>query len=171
MAHNQRQLLINRENGRRRSTAVGEGLVLTVDILSNLICIAVAIVMILVSQNENPNTPLRLWISVWALQRIIHLLLSVMDSTDDGDERVAGGAIWVNILVTSMWWVVGCYWLVAGGDMLLQDAPHLYWFTIVFLGFSALFTLFYCVVKPYPCHLCCLSNGDRQDADVENAGS
>lgn len=33
----------------------------------------------------------------------------------------------INTMVSFLWWIVGFYWVVSGGDRLLQDAPRLYW--------------------------------------------
>ncbi|CAN6675395.1 unnamed protein product [Malus baccata var. baccata] len=34
----------------------------------------------------------------------------------------------VNTMVSFLWWIVGFYWVVSGGEVLLQNAPHLYWY-------------------------------------------
>ncbi|KAI9075021.1 hypothetical protein K1719_043071 [Acacia pycnantha] len=51
----------------------------------------------------------------------------------------------VNTMVSFLWWIVGFYWVISGGDALLQDAPHLYWLAVVFLAFDVFFAIF-CVV-------------------------
>ncbi|TKY60983.1 E3 ubiquitin protein ligase RIE1 [Spatholobus suberectus] len=51
----------------------------------------------------------------------------------------------LNTMVSLFWWMVGFYWVVSGGDILLQDAPHLYWLAVVFLAFDVFFAIF-CVV-------------------------
>lgn len=33
----------------------------------------------------------------------------------------------VNTIVSSVWWMCGFYWIVVGGQTLLQDSPRLYW--------------------------------------------
>ena len=33
----------------------------------------------------------------------------------------------MNTLASSVWWVFGFYWIVAGGQALLEDSPRLYW--------------------------------------------
>jgi len=33
----------------------------------------------------------------------------------------------INTMISSIWWVFGFYWIVAGGQALLQDSPRLYW--------------------------------------------
>ncbi|KAK7251651.1 hypothetical protein RIF29_35027 [Crotalaria pallida] len=51
----------------------------------------------------------------------------------------------LNTMVSFLWWMVGFYWVVSGGDILLQDAPRLYWLAVVFLAFDVFFAIF-CVV-------------------------
>ncbi|XVE85487.1 hypothetical protein DITRI_Ditri17bG0094500 [Diplodiscus trichospermus] len=51
----------------------------------------------------------------------------------------------VNTVVSFLWWIVGFYWVVSGGDILLHNAPLLYWLAVVFLAFDVLFAIF-CVV-------------------------
>ncbi|XP_047152525.1 E3 ubiquitin protein ligase RIE1-like [Vigna umbellata] len=51
----------------------------------------------------------------------------------------------LNTGVSFLWWIVGFYWVVSGGDILLQDAPRLYWLSVVFLAFDVFFAIF-CVV-------------------------
>ncbi|KAJ7954328.1 E3 ubiquitin-protein ligase family [Quillaja saponaria] len=51
----------------------------------------------------------------------------------------------VNTMASFLWWIVGFYWVVSGGDILLQDAPRLYWLAVVFLAFDVFFAIF-CVV-------------------------
>ncbi|KAF3432112.1 hypothetical protein FNV43_RR26851 [Rhamnella rubrinervis] len=48
-------------------------------------------------------------------------------------------------MVSFLWWIVGFYWVVSGGDLLLQNAPCLYWLAVVFLAFDVFFAIF-CVV-------------------------
>lgn len=50
-----------------------------------------------------------------------------------------------NTMASFLWWIVGFYWVVSGGDMLLQSAPRLYWLAVVFLAFDVFFAIF-CVV-------------------------
>lgn len=51
----------------------------------------------------------------------------------------------VNTMASFLWWIVGFYWVVSGGDELLRDAPRLYWLAVVFLAFDVFFAIF-CVV-------------------------
>ncbi|CAJ1971661.1 unnamed protein product [Sphenostylis stenocarpa] len=76
----------------------------------------------------------------------------VGNSDEDGSSGISSRSRFtkrcesLNIGVSFLWWIVGFYWVVSGGDMLLQDAPRLYWLSVVFLAFDVFF-----------CHiLCCL---------------
>lgn len=51
----------------------------------------------------------------------------------------------VNTMASFLWWIVGFYWVVSGGDILLNRAPRLYWLAVVFLAFDVFFAIF-CVV-------------------------
>ncbi|KAL3501984.1 hypothetical protein ACH5RR_036433 [Cinchona calisaya] len=51
----------------------------------------------------------------------------------------------VNTMVSFLWWIVGFYWVVSGGQALMQGAPRLYWLAVVFLAFDVFFAIF-CVV-------------------------
>ncbi|KAF8398944.1 hypothetical protein HHK36_014809 [Tetracentron sinense] len=51
----------------------------------------------------------------------------------------------VNTMASFLWWIVGFYWVVSGGEILMQKAPRLYWLTVVFLAFDVFFAIF-CVV-------------------------
>jgi len=73
---------------------------------------------------------------------------------DDEDDRGSGSpgrsnvtkrCESVNTMASFLWWIVGFYWVVSGGNILLQDAPRLYWLAVVFLAFDVFFAIF-CVV-------------------------
>ncbi|RWR87616.1 E3 ubiquitin-protein ligase-like protein isoform X2 [Cinnamomum micranthum f. kanehirae] len=63
-----------------------------------------------------------------------------------------------NTMFSFIWWIIGFYWVSAGGQTLTRDAPHLYWLCIVFLAFDVFFVVFCvalaCVVGIAVC--CCL---------------
>jgi hypothetical protein len=64
----------------------------------------------------------------------------------------------VNTMFSFFWWIVGFYWLLAGGKSLAEDAPRLYWLCIVFLAFDVFFVAFCaavaCMIGIAVC--CCL---------------
>ncbi|KAF2305619.1 hypothetical protein GH714_006911 [Hevea brasiliensis] len=132
--------------------------VVALDMLWNTAFVVVSIVMLILTVNENPNTPVRLWICGYALQCLVHVVLvwleyrrrntrrardeerqqetegGNLDSEDeDGSDRgslsssrssVAKRCESVNTLASFLWWIVGFYWVVSGGDVLLQRAPR-----------------------------------------------
>lgn len=64
----------------------------------------------------------------------------------------------LNTVISSIWWVFGFYWIVVGGQPLLQDAPRLYWLTVVFLAFDVFFVIF-CIGMAFVVFLalfCCI---------------
>ena len=63
-----------------------------------------------------------------------------------------------NTMFSFIWWIVGFYWITAGGQSLAVDAPHVYWLCVVFLAFDVFFVVFCvalaCVIGIAVC--CCL---------------
>ncbi|KAL8137503.1 hypothetical protein V2J09_003504 [Rumex salicifolius] len=51
----------------------------------------------------------------------------------------------INTMASFLWWIVGFYWVISGGDILIQDAPRLYWLTVIFLAFDVFFAIF-CII-------------------------
>ncbi|CAM0944302.1 unnamed protein product [Alopecurus aequalis] len=84
------------------------------------------------------------------------------DGGDDEDEAIeerissTDRCESVNTMVSFLWWIIGFYWVVSGGDMLEQGAPRLYWLTVVFLAFDVFFAVF-CVAMAFfiGVALCC----------------
>ena len=37
-----------------------------------------------------------------------------------------------NTMFSFIWWVVGFYWVTAGGETLIHDSPQIYWFDTLF---------------------------------------
>ncbi|KAL6633794.1 hypothetical protein ACP70R_026465 [Stipagrostis hirtigluma subsp. patula] len=63
-----------------------------------------------------------------------------------------------NTMFSFIWWIIGFYWVSAGGEVLTRDAPQLYWLCIVFLAFDVFFVVFCvalaCIIGIAVC--CCL---------------
>uniref|UniRef100_A0A1J3EUW4 RING-type E3 ubiquitin transferase n=1 Tax=Noccaea caerulescens TaxID=107243 RepID=A0A1J3EUW4_NOCCA len=152
--------------------------IVALDMLWNTAFVIVAIVMLLITMDENPNVPIRVWICGYALQCLVHVVLVWLefrkrnatrrrgggdlesgeeaasvggrshDSEDEyGDERILSTKTCesMNTIISFVWWIVGFYWLVSGGDILVENASHLYWLSFVFLAFDVFFAVF-CVV-------------------------
>ncbi|XP_058739878.1 E3 ubiquitin-protein ligase At1g63170-like [Vicia villosa] len=41
-----------------------------------------------------------------------------------------------NTVLSFVWWILGFYWVTAGGQSLTRDSPQLYWLCIIFLAFD-----------------------------------
>ncbi|XP_008789277.1 E3 ubiquitin protein ligase RIE1 isoform X1 [Phoenix dactylifera] len=92
------------------------------------------------------------------------------DSEEDGEEGGAGRGQQsryvsaakrcesLNTMASFLWWIVGFYWVISGGETLSQNAPRLYWLTVVFLAFDVFFAIFCvalaCIIGIALC--CCL---------------
>ncbi|KAK6147810.1 hypothetical protein DH2020_018722 [Rehmannia glutinosa] len=141
---------------------------LFLDMIWNLAFVVVSVFVLLVTVKERPSTPLRLWVFGYALQCLLHVGF-VWDeyqrrNLDDDDDDVGAGQNFhfrrvssfsalshksiikklesINTIVSSVWWVFGFYWIVIGGQPLLQDSPRLYWLSVVFLAFDVFFMIF-----------------------------
>ncbi|KAL3637085.1 hypothetical protein CASFOL_019384 [Castilleja foliolosa] len=140
---------------------------LFLDMIWNLAFVLVSVFVLLATITERPSTPLRLWVFGYALQCLLHVGF-VWDeyqrrSLDDDDDNGARRSFHlrrfstfsalthkstikklesVNTIVSSVWWVFGFYWIVIGGQPLLQDSPRLYWLSVVFLAFDVFFMVF-----------------------------
>ncbi|KAG5391930.1 hypothetical protein IGI04_021893 [Brassica rapa subsp. trilocularis] len=47
-----------------------------------------------------------------------------------------------NTMFSFIWWIIGFYWVSAGGQELAQESPRIYWLSVVFLGFDVFFVVF-----------------------------
>ncbi|KAL7158648.1 hypothetical protein ABFS83_02G158300 [Erythranthe nasuta] len=63
-----------------------------------------------------------------------------------------------NTMFSFIWWIIGFYWVSAGGQYLTSEAPQLYWLCITFLAFDVFFVVICvavaCVIGIAVC--CCL---------------
>ncbi|KAI6696964.1 hypothetical protein NL676_017083 [Syzygium grande] len=162
------------------SSFFGEGLaacsrpIVVLDFVWNLAFVVVAVVVLLSAFKERPSTPLRLWLCGYALQCLFHVgFVCAEYRRRDGDDELVGVSGLsrspsrrrmlkrlesLNTLISSVWWVFGFYWIVVGGQPLLQDAPRLYWLTVVFLAFDVFFVIF-CIGMAFVVFLalfCCI---------------
>ncbi|XP_050203286.1 E3 ubiquitin-protein ligase At1g63170 [Mercurialis annua] len=46
-----------------------------------------------------------------------------------------------NTMFSFVWWMVGFYWVTAGGQNVTHDSPQLYWLCITFLAFDVIFVI------------------------------
>lgn len=77
---------------------------------------------------------------------------------DDNDTSVAKHLESANTMFSFIWWIIGFYWVSAGGQSLAHVSPLLYWLCIIFLGFDVFFVVFCvalaCIIGIAVC--CCL---------------
>jgi hypothetical protein len=47
----------------------------------------------------------------------------------------------VNTMFSFIWWIIGFYWISAGGEEVIRNAPQLYWYllTVTFCNIPILF--------------------------------
>ncbi|KAG2633459.1 E3 ubiquitin-protein ligase At1g12760-like isoform X1 [Panicum virgatum] len=145
--------------------------VVVLDVLWNLAFVAVAAAVLAASLAERPAVPLRVWLAGYVLQCLLHVLCVTVEyrrrrrgadreGAADGDFKlsIVKHLESANTMFSFIWWIIGFYWVSAGGQALSHDAPQLYWLSIVFLAFDVFFVVFCvalaCVIGIAVC--CCL---------------
>ncbi|KAH7659529.1 Zinc finger RING/FYVE/PHD-type protein [Dioscorea alata] len=176
--------------------------VVFLDVLWNMAFVGVAVGVLILSRDEKPVMPLRLWVGGYALQCLLHMVCVLIeyrrrnhsrgegsgsgsgsgsrsrgssgpssprvvdDSSGYGVEQgqeeertsIAKHLESANTMFSFIWWIIGFYWVSAGGQALTRDAPQLYWLSIVFLAFDVFFVVFCvalaCLIGIAVC--CCL---------------
>ncbi|KAL0797732.1 hypothetical protein Bca101_052906 [Brassica carinata] len=171
--------------------------IVVLDIVWNLAFVSVAAAVLVMSRNEHPIIPLRVWLLGYALQCVLHMVCVCVEyrrrnrvrtnrritssrssssssssmeedalvSRRDSNEQLESESSSVakhlesaNTMFSFIWWIIGFYWVSAGGQQLAQESPRIYWLSIVFLGFDVFFVVFCvalaCVIGIAVC--CCL---------------
>ncbi|XP_009124794.1 E3 ubiquitin-protein ligase At4g11680 [Brassica rapa] len=166
--------------------------VVFLDILWNLAFVAIGVAVLILSRDERPNVPLRVWVVGYGVQCGLHMAcvcveyrrrrcrrrsdtrhgssassspsstqqyVSLSQLEDTGSTSNSAKHLEsANTMFSFIWWVIGFYWVSAGGQTLSSDSPQLYWLCIIFLGFDVFFVVFCvalaCVVGLAVC--CCL---------------
>ncbi|XP_065853668.1 E3 ubiquitin protein ligase RIE1-like isoform X1 [Euphorbia lathyris] len=130
--------------------------VMVLDLIWNLAFVLVSVVVLFSATRERPSTPLRFWVLGYSLQCLFHVAFvyfqyRIRRRNDQDNDGLSSSQAQISIikrlesintLISSVWWVIGFYWIVVGGQALLQVSPRLYWLTVVFLAFNVLFILF-----------------------------
>ncbi|MCD7454091.1 hypothetical protein HAX54_023453 [Datura stramonium] len=159
--------------------------IVILDLIWNLAFVIVSVSVLILSLDESPSMPLRLWIIGYALQCLLHMVcvcveyrrrIQLSDSSPilNSEQRTAAGG-WnssssgsdggetgdyqserrqnedetsvakhlesANTMFSFIWWIIGFYWISAGGDSLTHDAPQLYWLCLTFLAFDVFFVV------------------------------
>ncbi|WOK93628.1 E3 ubiquitin-protein ligase [Canna indica] len=150
--------------------------VVVVDVVWNSAFVLVSAAVLLSTATERPETPIRAWVFGYALQCLLHVGFvcfeykrrrrirerrnrwAAVGEEEDDESRAVKKLESLNSMISLLWWMLGFYWIVVGGQTLLQDAPRLYWLTVVFLAFDVFFAIFCvmlaCVIGIALC--CCL---------------
>ncbi|KAJ7537968.1 hypothetical protein O6H91_11G029900 [Diphasiastrum complanatum] len=169
--------------------------VVILDLIWNLAFVVVAVVVLVLSRQERPSTPLRIWLLGYGVQCTLHMVCvcseylarrrrrasgfasvsNSMESTSFENEveteantpveetiveqaSLAKRMESANTMFSFVWWIVGFYWITAGGQNLAHDSPGLYWLCVIFLAFDVFFVVFCvalaCVIGIAVC--CCL---------------
>ncbi|KAL1214804.1 E3 ubiquitin-protein ligase [Cardamine amara subsp. amara] len=181
--------------------------VVFLDVLWNLAFVAIGVAVLILSRDERPNMPLRVWVVGYGVQCGLHMAcvcaeyrrrrrrssrrgtrhrsssssseedggggggpgftnssqqyVSLAQLEDRGDSSLSTSAKHLesaNTMFSFIWWIIGFYWVSAGGQTLSGDSPQLYWLCIIFLGFDVFFVVFCvalaCVIGLAVC--CCL---------------
>ncbi|KAI4326996.1 hypothetical protein L6164_019505 [Bauhinia variegata] len=176
--------------------------VVILDIIWNFAFVVVAATVLVLSRVESPDMPLRLWITGYALQCLLHMVCVCIEyrrrrryqrtqfspslnsmqgrigssgnlssvsregsgqyvtlaQLDEEGTSVAKHLESANTMFSFIWWIIGFYWVSAGGQALAHDSPQLYWLCIIFLGFDVFFVVFCvalaCIIGIAVC--CCL---------------
>ncbi|XP_058078941.1 E3 ubiquitin-protein ligase At1g12760-like isoform X1 [Magnolia sinica] len=144
--------------------------VVFLDIVWNVAFVLVSSVVVGSTFKERPAMPLRMWLGGYTLQCVLHVgfvfseyrrrmwARQLGEDGTEGRSSVVRRFESINTMVSFLWWIVGFYWIITGGQALLQDAPRLYWLTVVFLAFDVFFAIFCvtlaCIIGIALC--CCL---------------
>ncbi|EFJ18697.1 hypothetical protein SELMODRAFT_112292 [Selaginella moellendorffii] len=161
--------------------------VVVLDLMWNLAFVVVAVAVLVNSKEERPETPLRVWIVGYAVQCLVHMVCVCSEYRRRRRRILRGGSgpaentvghlsagseseidmeahslskrlESANTMFSFVWWVIGFYWITAGGQALTQHSPRLYWLSVVFLAFDVFFVVFCvalaCVIGIAVC--CCL---------------
>ncbi|GAB2295634.1 hypothetical protein Dimus_029789 [Dionaea muscipula] len=150
---------------------------LAFDVIWNMAFVVVSVGVLLWTLKEKPSAPLRVWISGYALQCLLHAGLVAYEfhrRINQGDDADDGGGFFspssrthssilkkleaANTMASSVWWVLGFYWIWLGGIPLVQDSPCLYWLTVVYLALDVCIVIVGSVVVCVICLavFCCI---------------
>ncbi|KAK4795375.1 hypothetical protein SAY86_013369 [Trapa natans] len=165
--------------------------IVVLDILWNLVLVGAAFSILVLSADEIPDVPLRLWIVGYVFQCVFHMACVIVEYTrrqremeyeglernrgwgsgdlnpysnsnsvsgseegdsedyttetnqhhDDEETSVTKHLESANTMFSFVWWIIGFYWVDAGGQDLGQGAPQLYWLCITFLILDVVFVV------------------------------
>lgn len=86
------------------------------------------------------------------------LHVAELHQSEEGTSSVAKHLESANTMFSFIWWIIGFYWISAGGQAMARQSPQLYWLCVIFLAFDVFFVVFCvalaCVIAIAVC--CCL---------------
>ncbi|MQM00230.1 hypothetical protein Taro_032960 [Colocasia esculenta] len=174
-----------RLEGREADWGCSRSLVV-LDLVWSLAFVLVSLSVLLKTVGERPPTPVRAWVLGYALHCLVHVGFVCFEYRRRWRRRRGGGG-WMRVgdaeeeeegerseesrqtrfvkklesmsaVASFLWWILGFYWIVLGGEALPQDAPRLYWLTVIFLAFDVFFAIICitlaCIIGIALC--CCL---------------
>nr|GMD34794.1 E3 ubiquitin-protein ligase At1g63170-like [Ipomoea batatas] len=144
--------------------------IVLLDLFWNLAFVVVSVSVLVMSRDESPMMPLRLWIvgasgnwsggnsSSGSDGESGDYGSDTRQNEDEDETSTAKHLESANTMFSFIWWIIGFYWVSAGGERLPQDSPQLYWLCITFLAFDVFFVVICvavaCVIGIAVC--CCL---------------
>ncbi|XP_031280434.1 E3 ubiquitin-protein ligase At1g12760-like [Pistacia vera] len=151
----ERQWVISRTLSFANKKKYGKA-IMCIDVIWNLAFALVSAVVLVLARKERPSAPLRIWVSGYALQCLLHVGFlylqrrrkDTFSAKNITHYRILKRLESIDTMISFVWWITGFYWIVAGGQALLQDSPQLYWLTVVFLAFDVSFA-FFCITMAF----------------------
>ncbi|KAH9604088.1 hypothetical protein KSS87_010428 [Heliosperma pusillum] len=157
-------------NSTRPAICRPEPVSLVFELIWSMVIVSVAIVVLTVlSKGETTEVPVRVWIVGFVVLRFLRMVCVCLDYlnrrqvwealTLDPDSNIRQSALGrvakciytVNTVLSLIWWIVGLYWMFSGGTSLADDAPKLFWSTVIFLALDLFVILIFAFVS---CFLC-----------------
>ncbi|XP_074264625.1 E3 ubiquitin-protein ligase At4g11680-like [Silene latifolia] len=158
------------------------------ELIWSTIIVSVAIVVLAVlSKGETTEVPLRVWIVGFVILRVLRMVCVCLDYSNrrqvweatildpENTRKTALGRVskclhTVNIVLNIIWWIVGLYWMFSGGKSLADDAPKLFWSTVIFLALDLLVVVIFAFVSCFICVgcYCCLQLIMSTESSIPN---
>ncbi|KAM1027969.1 hypothetical protein FF1_040643 [Malus domestica] len=140
------------------------------DLLWNLVFVIVGFTVLGLSVEEKPLVPMRIWVVGYILLCVVHVGCvvaaywrrreagwgsggseSLVSGSNVGgyggehgladDTSITKNLESANSMFSFIWWVIGFYWVLNGGQALLSSSPRLYWLCVSFLVFDVAFII------------------------------
>lgn len=127
--------------------------IVALDVAWNTAFVLLSAAVLLSTSKERPSTPIRAWVVGYAAQCLVHVGFVWFEYKRrrrrrreqmevSRECRAVKKLESLNAMISFLWWILGFYWIVVGGQTLLEDATSLYWLAVVFLAFDVFFAIF-----------------------------